>query len=102
MGGNLINFPGEVTAPTADLVMAKLIFNSVLSTKNAKFMCADITNFYLKNPMNRYEYMKPPMFIIPEEIIQQYKLVNLAHKGFCIYGNPKRHVWATPGREHCK
>ena len=94
--GNLINFPGDVTTPTADLITSKLIFNSVLSTKNAKFMCADIDNFYLNNPMIRYEYMKLPLEIIPQEIIQQYKLINLAHKGFvymeiqkCMYGLPQ-------------
>ena len=65
VGGNLINFPGDVTTHTADLITAKLIFNSVLSTKNVKFMCADIANFYLSNPMNRYEYMKLPLDIIP-------------------------------------
>ena len=80
VGGNLINFPGVVTTPTADLITAKLIFNSVLSTKNVKFMCADISNFYLNNPMNRYEYMKLTLDIIPEEIIQQYNLRNLVHK----------------------
>ena len=64
-GGNLINFPGDVTTPTADLITAKLIFNSVLSTKNAKFMCADIAKFYLNNPMEIYEYMKLPLDIIP-------------------------------------
>ena len=71
VGGNLINFPGDVKRPTSDLITAKLIFNSVLSTKNAKFMCADIANFYFNNPMNRYKYTKIPMDIIPEEIIQQ-------------------------------
>ena len=45
-------------------------------------MCADATNFYLINPMNIYEYMKLPLDSIPKEIIQQYNLVNLAHKGF--------------------
>ena len=45
-------------------------------------MCADISNFYINNPMNRYEYMKLPLDIIPEEIIQKYNLRNLAHKGF--------------------
>ena len=69
MGGNLINFPGDATTPTAYLITDKLIFNSVLSTKNAKFMCADIANFYINNPMNRFEYMKLPLDIIPEEII---------------------------------
>ena len=39
LGGNLINFPGDVTTPTADLTTSKLIFKSVLSTKNEKFMC---------------------------------------------------------------
>ena len=34
VGDNLINFPGDVTTPTADLINSKLIFNSVLSTKN--------------------------------------------------------------------
>ena len=57
VGVNLINLPGDVTTTTADLITAKLIFNSVLSTKNVKFMCADIANFYLNNPMDRYEHM---------------------------------------------
>ena len=57
VGGNLMHFPGDVKTPTTDLITAKLVFNSVLSTKNAKFMCADIANFYLNNPMDRYEYM---------------------------------------------
>ena len=82
VGGNLINFPGDVTTPTADLITANLIFNSVLSTKNAKFMCADIANFYLNIPMNRYDYIKLLLDITPEEIIQQHNLRNLAHKGF--------------------
>ena len=71
VGGNLIHFLGDVTTPTADIRTAKLIFNSVISTKNSKFMCAYIANFYLNNPMDRYEYMKLPLDIIPEEIIQQ-------------------------------
>ena len=72
VGGNLINFPGDVITPTADLITSDLIFNSVLSTKSTKFVCADIANFYLNNPMNRYEYMKLPLEIILEYIIQQY------------------------------
>ena len=47
---NLINFPDDVTTPTADLITAKLIFSSVLSTRDKKFMFADIVNFYLKKP----------------------------------------------------
>ena len=78
VGGNLIKFPGDVTTNTEDLITSKLIFNSVLSTKNEKIMYAEISNFYLNNPMDRYEYMKLPLEIIPEEIIEQYNLRNLA------------------------
>ena len=30
VGGNLIDFPGDITTPTADIITAKLIFNSAL------------------------------------------------------------------------
>ena len=84
VGGNLINFPGDFTTPTADMRTPNLIFNSVLSTKNAKYMCADIVNFYLNNPMDRYEYMKLTLDIIPKGIIQKYNLRILARKGLYI------------------
>ena len=71
VGGNFINFHGYFTTPTADLITSNLNFNIILSTKNTKIMCADISNFYLNKPMKRYEYMKLPLDSIPEEIIQQ-------------------------------
>ena len=50
--------------------------------QKTKYMCTDIAKFYLNNPMDIYDYMKLPLHIDPEEIIQQYNLRNLAHKGF--------------------
>ncbi len=35
VGGNHINYPGAVATPTADMLVAKLLFNSVISTKGA-------------------------------------------------------------------
>ena len=58
-------------------------------------MCADIANFYLNNPMNRYEYMNLPLDIIPEEIIQQYNLRNLSHKGF-VYMEIQKGMYGLP------
>ena len=95
MGGNLINLPGDVTTPTEDIITDKLIFNSVLSTKKAKLICADISNFYLNNPMKIYEYMKLPLEIIPEEIIQQYNLRNLEHKYF-VYMEIQKGMYGLP------
>ena len=44
VGGNRINYPGDVGTPTADMLLAKILFNSVISTNNARFMTGDIKN----------------------------------------------------------
>ena len=33
--GDRINYPGEVATPTADMLVAKILFNSVISTRGA-------------------------------------------------------------------
>ena len=58
-------------------------------------MCSEINNFYLNNPMNIYEYMKLPLDIIREEIIQQYNLIKLAHKGF-VYMDIQKGMYGLP------
>jgi hypothetical protein len=59
VGGDHINYPGKVATPTADIMLvAKILFNSVISTKRAKFMTLDISNFYLETPMKRPEYIR--------------------------------------------
>jgi hypothetical protein len=35
VGGDQVDYPGIVTAKTADITTAKILFNSVLSTPNA-------------------------------------------------------------------
>lgn len=40
-GGNLIDCPGELTTRTADLITAKMHWNSVISTEGARCMTAD-------------------------------------------------------------
>jgi hypothetical protein len=52
VGGDRINYPGEVATPTADMLVAKMLFNSVISTKGARFMTIDISNFYLMTPLH--------------------------------------------------
>jgi hypothetical protein len=55
-GGNLITYPVELSTRTANLTTSKLMWNSVLSTEGAKYMCLGIKNFYLSAPLDRYEY----------------------------------------------
>ncbi len=47
VGGNLIKYKGEVSTKMTDLTTLKLLWNSVLSTDGAKYMCLDIKKFYL-------------------------------------------------------
>jgi hypothetical protein len=77
-GGDRVDYPGVVATETADLTTAKLLFNSVISTPGARFAAFDIKNFYLNNPMPRYEYMWIPLRDIPADIKAQYNLAPLA------------------------
>ena len=95
VGGNLITYPGDVSTPTSDTTTAKLVINSTISTPSAKYMCADIPNFYLGTPMKRYEYMKMPIALIPQEIIDTYNLMPLVHKDH-IYMEIRRGMYGLP------
>ncbi len=68
-GGNLINYPGELTAHTADITTSKLHWNSILSTQQVKYMCLDLKNFYFSAPLNRYKYMRIPISMFPAWIV---------------------------------
>lgn len=74
VGGDRIVYLDEVSTKTADLATAKIILNSVISTPNARFMSADIKDFYLNTPMKKYEYMKVPISLFPPDIIAYYEL----------------------------
>ena len=47
LGGNLIHYPDDVETPSANLLLIKILLNSVISTKGAKFAMPDLSNFYL-------------------------------------------------------
>ena len=75
-------YTGDVSTPMADITTSKLIVNSTIYTPGAGYMCCDINNLYLGTPFSRYEHIKIPIDIIPEEIILEYNLVNLANNGY--------------------
>jgi hypothetical protein len=64
------------------MLVAKVLFNSVVSTPGAKFMTMDVSNFYLMTPLKRPEYIRVRLADMPTEIINEYKLRDKAnHKG---------------------
>ena len=96
VGGNRINYPGDVGTPTADMLLAKIIFNSVISTKGAKFMTADISNFYLNTPLPRSEYVKLSLTVIPQEVIDEYSLQDKATKDGHVYIKINKGMYGLP------
>ena len=65
VGGNLIDYPGKLITPTADMLTSKLLFNITISTLGTLFMAVSLKNFYLNTPMDEYEYMWLPIDIKP-------------------------------------
>eukprot|EP00804_Cyclotella_cryptica_P011576 CCRYP_012089-RA/>CCRYP_012089-RA protein AED:0.20 eAED:0.20 QI:0/0/0/1/1/1/3/0/784 len=78
VGGNRITYPGDCGTPTADMLTTKILLNSAISTKGARFMTIDIKDFYLNTPMVRPEYMRLKLSDIPTTSLNSTNLTNLS------------------------
>lgn len=65
-------------------------------------MCMDIHSFYLNTPLKRFEYMRFPIELFPQHIIEQYNLLEHVLNGFvyveirkAIYGLPQAGILAN-------
>jgi hypothetical protein len=96
VGGNNVNYLGKVATPTAEMLVAKLFLNSIISTHGAQFLTMDIANFYLMTPLKRPEYVKIKLSDIPEEIIVEYKLHNLKNADGSVYIEANRGMYGLP------
>jgi hypothetical protein len=96
VGGNRINYPDEVATPMAEMLVVKLLFNSVLSTHGARFMTMDIANFYLMTPLERPEYVKIKLRDVREEIIVEYKLRDIATTDSNVYIEATKGMYGLP------
>jgi hypothetical protein len=102
VGGNLINYPFKLTTRTADMVSSKILWNSVIGTKDAHFAGTNIKNMYPETPLDWYEYMKMPIAIFPTDIIEHYRLNEKVLGGYVymeiregVYGLPQAGVLAN-------
>ena len=73
VGGNKLPYTEDSAAPAANLLETKLLLNSTISQKTAKFMTIDISNFFLSSTMPNPEFMKIHQDDIPADILKQYK-----------------------------
>ena len=84
MGGNLLDYIGNLSTPTASVNTEKCFLGSVISTPKARSLIADIKHFYLNDHLPETEYLKLHISAIPDEIIAAYNLQTLQdEKGWC-------------------
>jgi hypothetical protein len=81
VGGDRLDYSGDVATSTADITTFKILINNTLSTEDAAMMMMDINNYYLSTPLPRFEYMRM-LSCFPEEIVQKYNLNALAFDGW--------------------
>ena len=95
--GNLLKnlCPGDLTTRTSDLTTSKCMWNSVISTKGARYMCGYCSNLYLATPLERHQYMRIPIELIPQEFIELYHLQNKIKNGF-VYCEIIRGMYGLP------
>jgi hypothetical protein len=62
VGGNLIQYHGDISTRSEDLTTSKCLWNSTISTEGTKYMCLDVNNFHLGTLMEAFEYMRIPTY----------------------------------------
>ena len=95
VGGDCIDFQGEVATKVADLVTVKCLLNRIISTPGAKAACIDIRDFYLNNPLPTAEYIKFPTELVPKDIWEQYNLDKFSDKGW-LYARVDKGMYGLP------
>ena len=82
--GDKLNYEKDSRSPAVSLLDTKILLNRVISDadKGARYCTADINNFYLNNPMKTYRYMKIPIHLSTDEILEEYNVNKLVYKGY--------------------
>ncbi len=77
------------------MVSSKILWSSVISTEGARFAGVDIKNMYLETPLDRFEYMKMPIALIPADIIAYYNLNKKVLDGY-VYMEIRKGMYGLP------
>ena len=102
IGGDRVEYPGEVTTCTAYLTTVKLHLNSVVSMSTRKFLGVNISNFYLDTPLDHLEHACIAVKYVPHHFIDEYNLALLITNGYLylevvkgVYGLPQAGIMAN-------
>ena len=94
VGGDKLEYNRDAGSPAASLLETKLLLNSVISDakQGARFLSADLKDFFLATPMDNPEYMRIHWKHIPDDIREQYKLQDIK-SGDYIYVKIKKGMY---------
>ena len=95
VGVNNIKFYGDVGTPTAYLETSKLLFNSVMSRPEAKFMTLDLANFCLMTLMKDYDHLRVKLKGMRQDITDEHDLRALAHNSW-VHVEMRRGAYGLP------
>ena len=73
LGGDRLNYPFDVTARTADLDAVKILIHSVVSDDGGKYMTADVSDYYLGTDLERPEYVRIQLKLIPQASMDKHE-----------------------------
>ena len=96
VGGNRIEYPGDVSTPTVDMMTVKMHLNSVISTKGARYCTIDLKDFYLNTPMERPKFMRLKINDLPPEVVALYNLNNIADQNGTVYMRIQKGMYGLP------
>ena len=96
IAGQNITYPGDVGTKTASLKLIKLLLNSILSRKGAKFVTFDITHFYLQTPLDQPEYVRIKLNHIPKEFNEGYNIMEYIYVNGWVYFEIRNGVYGLP------
>jgi hypothetical protein len=82
--------------PTTNLTTVKPLFNFTISTPSALFNGINLASFYLNTPMERYEYMRLRLDIIPQDIIDKYNLNKIVDADGWVYVKICKGMYGLP------
>ena len=73
-GGDTLTYTDDIASPVALMLETKLLINSVISDKKARFLTIDLKYYFLQSIMIEPEFMKIKAKYFPEDIQKHYHI----------------------------
>ena len=88
-GGDRLEYFGNITTHTSGMEAFKILLNCIISTPNARYCTADISNMYLCSTLDQPEFVKFKVSMILDAIVKHYNLESLIHNRY-VYARIKK------------